>query len=87
MQLILRFTSWAGSQQRRYISVLFSANYVLRSRNTYCSLGVLKKNVAALSSEIIRKQKEVFTEESNKYTFVLRTKDIKFDCEMLGKSK
>lgn len=53
--------------------------------NSSCSLGVLKKNVAAFSSEIIRKQKEVFLEESSKYTFVLRTKDVKFDCEMLGK--
>ena len=49
-----------------------------------CCLGILKKNVAALSSEIIRKQKEVFTDESSKYTFVLRTKDVKFDCEVLG---
>ena len=54
----------------------------------YCSFsGILKKNVAVFSSEIIRKQKEVFTDESSKYTFVLRTKDVKFDCEILGKSE
>ncbi|XP_078375677.1 dehydrodolichyl diphosphate synthase complex subunit Nus1-like [Oculina patagonica] len=52
--------------------------------SVYDREGVLKKNVAALSSEIIRKQKEVFTEESSKYTFVLRTKDVKFDCELLA---
>lgn len=57
---------------------------VLTNKLTSCSSGILKKNVAALSSEIIRKQKEVFTEESIKYTFVLRTKDVKFDCELLG---
>jgi len=59
----------------------------LNWKNTSCSLGVLKENAAAFSSEIIRKQKEVFLEESSKYTFVLRTKDVKFDCEMLGKFK
>lgn len=46
--------------------------------------GLLKKNAAVLSSEIIKKQKEVFEEESSKFTFVLRTKDVKFDCELLG---
>lgn len=46
---------------------------------------MLKRKAAALSSEIIQKQKEVFTVESSKNTFVLRTKDVKFDCELLGK--
>ena len=45
---------------------------------------MLKENAAALSSEIIKKQKEVFEEESSNFTFVLRTKDVKFDCELLG---
>lgn len=49
-------------------------------------LGVLKGKAADLSSEIIQKQTEVFVEGSKKYTFVLRTKNVKFDCEMLGKS-
>jgi len=52
--------------------------------SVYDREGVLKKNAAALSSEIIQKQKEVFTEESSKHTFVLRTKDVKFDCELLA---
>lgn len=52
--------------------------------SVYDKEGILKKNVAVFSSEIIRKQKEVFTDESSKYTFVLRTKDVKFDCEILA---
>ena len=59
---------------------------VLRRGLTFDPTGVLKKTAAALSSEIIQKQKEVFTEESSKHTFVLRTKDVKFDCELLGES-
>ena len=46
---------------------------------------MLKRKTTALSSEIIQKQKEVFTEEASKNTFVLRTKDVRFDCELLGK--
>lgn len=46
---------------------------------------MLKRKTAALSSEIIQKQKEIYEEESSKYTFVLRTKDVKFDSESLGK--
>ena len=46
--------------------------------------GVLKKNAAFLSSELIRKKNEIFIDESSKHTFVLRTKDTKFDCN-LGK--
>lgn len=52
--------------------------------SVYDKEGIIKKNVAVFSSEIIRKQKEVFTDESSKYTFVLRTKDVKFDCEILA---
>ena len=46
---------------------------------------MLKRKTAALSSEIIQKQKENYEEESSKYTFVLRTRDVTFDNESLGK--
>lgn len=49
-----------------------------------CFEGIFKKNAAELSSEIIYKQREVFTEETERYTFILRTKDTKFD-HSLGK--
>ena len=46
---------------------------------------MLKRKTAALSSEIIQKQKDNYEEESSKYTFVLRTRDVTFDNESLGK--
>ncbi|XP_068697881.1 dehydrodolichyl diphosphate synthase complex subunit Nus1-like [Montipora foliosa] len=52
--------------------------------SVYDRQGVLKRKTAAFSSEIIQKQKEVFKEESNKYTFVLRTTDVKFDNDSLA---
>lgn len=62
---------WSMAMRIQYISL-------------YDREGLLKKNAAALSSEIIKKLKEVFEEESSKFTFVLRTKDVKFDCELLA---
>ncbi|KXJ22833.1 dehydrodolichyl diphosphate synthase complex subunit nus1 [Exaiptasia diaphana] len=47
--------------------------------------GIFKKNAAKLSSEIIYKQREVFTEETKRYTFILRTRDTKFDHSLAPK--
>lgn len=52
--------------------------------SVYDREGVLKRKTAALSSEIIQKQKDNYEEESSKYTFVLRTRDVTFDNESLG---
>lgn len=53
---------------------------------TFISTGVFKKNAAKLSSEVIYKQKEVFNDERERNTFIIRTKDTKFE-HILGKCR
>ncbi|XP_031567481.1 dehydrodolichyl diphosphate synthase complex subunit nus1-like [Actinia tenebrosa] len=51
----------------------------------YDRKGVFKKKAAKLSTEVIHKQKEIFNDAKERYTFVIRTKSTKFDQTLAPK--